>query len=381
MKVSGDWLEADGAQAVFAALTQQGHSAFAVGGCVRNSLMGVAVTDVDIATSATPQEVQFLAEAAGLKSVPTGIDHGTITIVSGGVGYEVTTFRADTETDGRHAVVRFSTDMAEDAARRDFTMNAIYAAADGRVVDPLGGLEDLKARRVRFIGDANARITEDYLRILRFFRFSAWYGDPAYGFDADALAAIGQNLDGLSGLSRERVGAELMKLLTALDPAPAVGSMAQTGVMHAILPGADSRFLAPLVHIEQSLGIPADPVRRLTCLGVVDGAALRLSRKDQRRLSLYQSLISGTQSASELGYRRGPEVATDILVLRAVLFETGLEPEALSAAQCGSTATCPVKAADLMPVYSGVALGEKLREIEDRWIASGFSLTRSDLLD
>lgn len=381
MNITGDWLTSDGTQAVFAALQAEGHSAFAVGGCVRNALMGVPVTDVDIATDATPQTVEALAKAANLKSVPTGIDHGTITIVSDGTGYEVTTYRADTETDGRHAIVRFSTDMAEDAARRDFTMNALYADADGMVIDPLNGLPDLDARRVRFIGDAHARITEDYLRILRFFRFAAWYGDPGHGFDADALAAIAQTLDGLGGLSQERIGAEVVKLLSAPDPAPAVGSMAQTGVLQAVLPGSTLRALAPLIHLEELAELGPDPLRRLASLGVFDGTDLRLSKKDQRRLAQYQSLISTNEPPSELGYRHGKEIAQDVLLLRAALLESPFDLDGIQIAETGADARCPVKAGDLMPAYSGVALGNKLREVEDRWISSGFTLSKADLLD
>jgi len=381
MKVAGDWLTSDTTQAVFAALTARGDTALAVGGCVRNALMDVTVTDVDIATDAVPERVQQLALAAGLKSVPTGIDHGTVTIVSDGTGYEVTTFRADTETDGRHAVVRFSTDMAEDAARRDFTMNALYARADGTVIDPLGGLADLEARRVRFIGDAHARISEDYLRILRFFRFAAWYGDPDLGFDAEALAAIADCLDGLSGLSRERIGAEMIKLLSAPDPAPAIGSMAQTGVLQAILPGSDTRALAPLVHVEQEHNMRPNPLRRLAGLGVFDGAALRLSKKDQRQLALYQSLISSSEGAAELGYRHGETIARDVLILRGAMLDSPLDADILTAAKAGSRAQFPIQASDLMPNYSGAALGDRLRALEDRWIASGFALSKSDLLD
>jgi poly(A) polymerase len=381
MNITGDWLTSDSTQAVFAALQAEGHSAFAVGGCVRNALMGVPVTDVDIATDATPQTVEALAKAANLKSVPTGIDHGTITIVSDGTGYEVTTYRADTETDGRHAIVLFSTDMAEDAARRDFTMNALYADADGMVIDPLNGLPDLDARRVRFIGDAHARITEDYLRILRFFRFAAWYGDPGHGFDADDLAAIAQTLDGLGGLSQERIGAEVVKLLSAPDPAPAVGSMAQTGVLQAVLPGSTPRAVAPLIHLEELAELGPDPLRRLASLGVFDGTDLRLSKKDQRRLAQYQSLISTNEPPSELGYRHGKEIAQDVLLLRAVLLESPFDLDGIQIAETGADARCPVKAGDLMPAYSGVALGNKLREVEDRWISSGFTLSKADLLD
>lgn len=381
MKVTGAWLTDPGTQAVFAALQAHGNVAFAVGGCVRNALMNVPVSDVDIATDATPEEIEALSKAAGLKSVPTGIDHGTITVVSDGTGYEVTTFRADTETDGRYAIVRFSTDIAEDAARRDFTMNALYANAAGTVIDPLDGLPDLKARRVRFIGDAHDRIAEDYLRILRFFRFAAWYGDPAEGFDASALAAIAESLDGLSGLSRERIGGEVRKLMSAPDPAPAVGTMAQSGVLLAVLPGSDPRALAPLIHLERSASIAPDSLRRLASLGVFDGASLRLSKKEQRRLTQYQSLISSNEGASELGYRHGPDIARDVLLLQAAMLEMPFDAAALDAVIKGSRATFPVRPADLMPGYSGPALGEKLREIEDRWIASGFSLSKAELLD
>ncbi len=380
MKVTGDWLTSDSTQAVFAALQADGNSALAVGGCVRNALMGVPVTDVDIATDATPDMVQALAHDAGLKSVPTGIEHGTITVVSGGTGYEVTTFRADMETDGRHAVVRFSTDMAEDAARRDFTMNALYANATGRVIDPLGGLPDLEARRVRFIGNAHDRIAEDYLRILRFFRFAAWYGDPDHGFDPDALAAIADSLDGLAGLSRERIGAEMIKLLSAPDPAPAIATMAQTGVLQAVLPESVPQGIGPLVHLEQSVGARPDAIRRLASLSVSDGTGLRLSKKDQRRLAQYQSLISTSEHPPELGYRHGADIARDILLLRAALLEMPLDPVAIETVRTAAKARCPVKPGDLMPDYSGAALGEKLREVEDRWIASGFALRKDDLL-
>jgi poly(A) polymerase len=380
MKVSGAWLDAPETQTVFAALTARGHTALAVGGCVRNALMGVPVTDVDIATDATPETVTKLAEDADLKAVPTGIDHGTVTVVSGGTGFEVTTFRADTETDGRYAIVQFSKSMSEDAARRDFTMNALYADATGHVHDPLNGLPDLQSRRVRFIGDAKARIKEDYLRILRFFRFAAWYGDPNLGFDPDALAGIAETLDGLAGLSKERVTGEIMKLLGARDPAPAIGSMEQTGVLQAILPGSNTRALAPLIHLEASINVPDDPVRRLASLGAFETDALRLSRKTQRQLALYQSLIPTSETASELGYRHGETVALDVLLLRAALLETPFEESAMHAARIGANAQFPIKAGDLMPDYKGHALGEKLRELEDRWIASNFELTKADLL-
>jgi len=247
-RIGGARLSNPSTQKVCHALENNGAQALFVGGCVRNALLGAVVNHIDIATDAHPERVREIAQGAGIKAVPTGLAHGTVTLVSGSIAHEITTFRRDEDTDGRHATVAFSSDIAEDAARRDFTMNALYARSDGTVLDPLDGLADLKSRRVRFIGDAHARITEDYLRSLRFFRFHAWYGDASLGMDADALAAIAAHLDGLDQLSRERVGSEVLKLLGAEDPAPSIASMQQLGVLTRVLAGADSRALAPLVH-------------------------------------------------------------------------------------------------------------------------------------
>jgi len=380
MKVAGDWLTRPQTQAVMAMLEDAGHQALLVGGCVRNALLGAPVDDIDISTDARPRQVITLARAAGLKPVPTGIDHGTITVVADGIPHEITTFRADVETDGRRAVVRFADDVTKDAVRRDFTMNALYADRRGTVVDPLGGLPDLIARRVRFIQNADTRIREDYLRILRFFRFTAWYGDPALGFDPDALAAIAQNLDGLQTLSRERVGAELKKLLRAADPAPAVATMAQTGVLTALIPGADARALALLVHLEQGLHIAPDALRRLAAIGAFDGAALRLSKAEQRQLATLQDLIGNIDSPEDLGYRHGSDTARDVLLLRAAMLDSDLPPDALARIAAGAQATFPVTARDLQPDLQGAALGRKLKLLEARWIASRFTLSREELL-
>ena len=236
-RIDAVWLKSRATQTVFALLEDAGHQVFAVGGCVRNALLGAPVRDVDLSTDAHPERVLGLAISAGLQAIPTGISHGTVTVLSDGVAFEVTTFRRDVETDGRRAVVAFSDRIEDDARRRDFTMNALYCDRSGKLRDPLGGYPDLVSRRVRFIDDANARIREDYLRSLRYFRFHAWYGDPGEGFDPDALDAIARNVDGLNSLSEERVGAEMKRLLEATDPAPAVAGMRVTGVLPALLPG------------------------------------------------------------------------------------------------------------------------------------------------
>ncbi len=381
MKISGDWLTRAETQAVFAMLSDAGYQVYAVGGCVRNALMGVAVSDVDMSTDALPDQVVQLAKAAGLKAIPTGIDHGTITVVSGGIPHEITTFRKDVATDGRRATVAFSTSVTDDARRRDFTMNALYVDRDGEVLDPLSGMADLEARILRFIDDPTQRIREDYLRILRYFRFHAWYGDPSAGMDSEALAAISETFEGLERISKERVGAEILKLLSATDPAPSVAAMRQTGVLGQVLPGADDRTLAPLVHLEGEAGLAPDALRRLANLGG-DAVSenLRLSKKQTEILDVLRDEIGSMEALAAVAYRHGADVAHSVALLRAAVFETPLQPEMKTEIALGAEAEFPVKAADLMPEFAGVKLGEALKTLEASWIASGFALTKDDLL-
>ena len=362
-----------------AVLEGAGHRALCVGGCVRNALLGVPVADVDLSTDATPSEVTRLAQAAGLRVVPTGIEHGTVTVIAEGVPHEVTTFRRDLETDGRRAVVAFSTDVRQDAERRDFTMNALYADARGAVVDPLGGLADLLAQKVRFVGDPQQRIREDYLRILRFFRFHAHYGDPSGGIDAEGLAACATLADGIDGLSRERVGSEIRKLLAAPDPAPSVAAMAQAGVLAHALPGADPRALAPLIHLEG--GLPIRWQRRLAVLGgEAPDKALRLSRADAALVAAFRDAAGDLHSAAALGWRLGETGGADAVLVRSALMESPLPPDWQADVARGAAADFPVRAADLMPALSGAMLGKRLKELELRWLASDLRLTRDQLL-
>lgn len=380
-RLSGDWLQAPATQAVLSALDAAGYQALFVGGCVRNALLDVPVNDIDIATDAHPDVVMKVMRDAGLHAVATGIEHGTITVVSDHIPHEVTTFRSDIETDGRRAVVAFSSDITDDASRRDFTMNALYARRDGTVVDPLGGLADLRARRVRFINDATLRIREDYLRILRYFRFLAYYANPEDGTDPEALAAIATSLDGLDGLSRERVGVELLKLLAASDPAPAVAAMRSVGVLPRILTGSEDRALAPLIHLEAQIDVGPNPLRRLAALGGVDIAkSLRLSRRDAKQLALLRDLTGGPQGSAELGYRYGAAAGCDVLLLRAAILESPLVADMSAALATGAAASFPVSAQDLMPQAQGAELGTALKKLEDLWIASGFTLDRNNLM-
>ena len=381
MIITGDWISAPQAQAVCSMLTDQGYQALFVGGCVRNALLGFPINDIDISTDALPEMVMQLATAAGLRVIPTGIDHGTVTVIADGVAFEMTTFRHDVETDGRHARVMFSTDVAQDAARRDFTMNALYVRPDGMLIDPLGGFADLNRRHVRFINHPADRIREDYLRILRFYRFTTFYGDPDLGFDPDALDAIARNVDGLATLSRERVGSEMIKLLTAPDPAPAIATMRTIGVLSAILPNADDRALGPLIHFETELGLAPDPLRRLAVLGGQDAAAaFRLSKAQATRVTLLRDALGTMTKLGEMAYRHGKDTAWSIAALRAAMFETPPPPNAAADIDRGAAARFPITAADLMPDVQGAELGHALRRLETLWIGSDFALEKSALL-
>ena len=337
-----------------------------------------SVADVDISTDALPQTVSVIAENAGFKVIPTGIEHGTVTVVVEGVPHEVTTFRRDVETDGRRAVVAFSTQIEEDAMRRDFTMNALYAEADGTVIDPLGGLPDLLARRLRFVGDAEARIREDYLRILRFFRFHAWYGHAEEGIDPEGLAACAALSAGIETLSSERIGAEMRKLLAAPDPGPSLAAMAQAGILARVLPGADARAIPVLVHLEA--GRPPHWLRRLAVLGGEDPTDLwRLSRAESRDFGHIRDALHEEHSAAVLGWKL-KELAQHAILARAALIGVpppeGWETEVAR----GQAAVFPVKPADLMPALQGAALGARLKALEGAWLRSNLCATRENLL-
>ncbi|MEJ8562236.1 CCA tRNA nucleotidyltransferase [Yoonia sp. GPGPB17] len=376
-RISAPWLQDDASQAMCTLLTDAGHQAWFVGGCVRNELLGEPVADLDLSTDAEPRTVMNLAIAANVHAIPTGIDHGTVTLIIDGTPFEITTFRRDVATDGRRATVAFSDNITDDARRRDFTMNALYAAPNGEIADPLGGLPDLQAKRIRFIEDPDRRIKEDYLRILRFFRFYAWYGDVSEGPDTDGLAACAENIEGLLSLSIERVTAEMLKLLAAPDPAPALASMASTGALARVLPGAEPGNLAVLVHLEQSLAVPPDPLRRLAVIGGAPHDALRLSNVQMRRLDTLRSGVSPVEAS----YRDGANMGRDALLIQSASLGQSVDHAALKLVVDAAQQVFPLKAADLMPDLSGPALGKALKEAEARWINSGFTLTKAELLD
>lgn len=385
-----DWLAKSETQAVLAALTVEGAEARAVGGAVRNALMGAPVKDIDIATTAVPTEVMRLAKQAGLHAVPTGLEHGTVTVVAEHTPFEVTTLRKDIETFGRHAKVTFSTDWREDALRRDFTMNALYCSADGTVHDPLGGYPDLVARKVRFIGDPHQRIREDYLRILRFFRFSAEYADGIP--DAEGLTAAIEEKDGLSGLSGERVRAELLQLLAAPGSIPAVGKMIEADLLATWLARQPNvSRLERLTLLEEALGRPADPVLRLAALAVDTPEnsvqlqeKLRLSAAETERLR--QASVrdpafgpsSDERSAQAFIYRQGPSAFVDGALLDWARSSDDVTDAArmrrLTLPERWQAPVLPVRGADVLKlgVAPGPDVGRVIAAFEDWWIGEGY---------
>ena len=376
------WLEASATRAVMTALETAGGPGCArfVGGCVRNSLLDQPVDDIDIATRLTPDQTMAALKAAGLKAVPTGVEHGTVTGVSERRPYEITTLRRDVETDGRRAVVAFTQDWAEDAARRDFRLNALYADAAGQVFDPTGGgLADAAAGRIVFVGEAETRIREDYLRILRFFRFYAWYGRGAP--DADGLAACAALKAGMDQLSAERVSKELLKLLAAPDPRATVQAMAEAGVLAQVLPQVQ-----PLTLFQAICDVTPDPVLRLSALlpaetSAVAGVAgaLRLSNAQRDRLTA--AVADGPVVAPDMGaararaalYRLGRGAFEDRLA-RAEAADGGDGRVLRQLAADWTPPKPPVNGRDLarLGVTPGPETGRLLKAFEDGWIADDF---------
>ncbi|HRN88501.1 CCA tRNA nucleotidyltransferase [Hyphomicrobium sp.] len=385
------WLTSPDTRAVLDAIREGGFDARIVGGAVRNALMDAPVKDLDIATTALPDEVVRLAEAAGLRAVPTGVTHGTVTVISGRQPFEVTTLRRDIETFGRHARVTFTTDWAEDAARRDFTINALYCDASGTLHDPLGGYPDLAARRVRFIGSAEDRIREDYLRILRFFRFTAEYADgqpDAAGLDASVALA-----DGLAQLSGERIRAEMLRLLGAPRAVETVSAMAAVGIVDRLTGNrCDVRLFARLAAIETALGLLPDPLLRLAALaGSKPGEArdalaqrLRLSNAEAERLARVglpdRAFRPETdeREARVYIYRFGADAFRDgVLMAWAASDAPADDPEwrmRFHLAERWTAPELPVRGSDLLArgLAEGPAIGRVVRAFEDWWITHDF---------
>ncbi|MEV4605930.1 CCA tRNA nucleotidyltransferase [Neorhizobium sp. LMR1-1-1.1] len=405
--VAGEtWFQDTALQRVMALLNSDGGEARVAGGAVRNALMGLAVADVDIATTLRPEVVVERAKAAGIKAVPTGIEHGTVTLVLDGRGFEVTTLRRDVETNGRHAVVEFGTDWTADAERRDLTINALYADAKGEVIDLVEGLKDIETRTVRFIGDASQRIAEDHLRILRFFRFFAYYGSGRP--DADGLRACARAKDMLSSLSAERVWTETKKLLGAPDPSRAMLWMRQSGVLTAILPetekwGIDG--IHALVAGERAIGWKPEPLLRLSAIVPPDverlealAKRLRLSNADALKLQQWAATPMPPDEVTDVGFARllyRHDRLGMIFRLKLALASTRAVAEGdpvamrksarlsqlLSKAEKYQKPVFPLSGGDVIAagVPAGKRVGEILKELEEFWISRNFLPERPEL--
>lgn len=391
------WLTGGPVALLFEVLDRDGEEARVVGGAVRDALLGRPVGEIDIATTALPEEIVRRAESAKIRAVPTGIDHGTVTLIVDGLPFEVTTLREDVETFGRKARVAFGRSWQHDAQRRDFTINALSASREGRVHDYVGGLADLAARRVRFIGDAATRIAEDYLRIMRFFRFHAAFGEGAP--DPVALAACIAGREGLDSLSRERVRMELLKLLVARRAPEAVQVMSDAGLLPRILGGVPLLpSLARMAQIEQDMKLKPDALRRLGALGVLvpeDAERLfqrlRLSNTEFQRLS---SMADGwwridgempERGARALLYRLGPAGYLDRVLLswsRAQGSADDVSWRVLAQfPQRWNVPKFPVASADLVAhgIGKGPALGAALRKAEEAWIGADFPSDEAEI--
>ncbi|AJA10325.1 polynucleotide adenylyltransferase [Sphingopyxis fribergensis] len=371
------WRERPGLRRIVAALSSDGGAVKIVGGAVRDTLLGLPVTDIDLATPLLPQEVTRRLEAADIKVIPTGIAHGTVTAIASGDHHEITTLRRDVETDGRRATIAFADDWRDDAARRDFTINALYADPDsGTIDDWFGGLADLKAGRVAFIGDAATRIAEDHLRILRFYRFAARFGRGA--LDAVSHAAVVTARQSLKSLSRERIADELTKILALPDPRAIVGQMAADGIFAVLLPELDPDFAAALDRLvanEEAAAVPAAPLRRLSALLPADAAIaeqvasrLRLSTRHRRHLAaLGGSRADVGRPIRQLAYAIGIDAARDVHLLAG-------DPAALAVLADWTVPEMPLKGGDI--VARGIAVGPEvariLKAVEAEWVAEDF---------
>jgi poly(A) polymerase len=386
------WMTEGPAARVMRALTAEGDQARFVGGCVRDALVGRGIRDIDIATPLSPQRVTDLLHKAGLKAVPTGIEHGTITAVADKTGVEVTTLRLDVETDGRRAKVAFTDDWQADAARRDLTINALSADASGAVHDYFGGLDDLAAGRVRFVGDPKQRIVEDYLRLLRFFRFHADYAAGA--FDPPAVAAAQALAPNLKSLSGERLRQETLRLLTARRGIEVWGEMLGLGIVQHFLPWATSLDrLRAVAELEQRHGLAPDPVRRLAALTLTGcgrevAERLKLSRAEGDRIIDLDAARAPFDVSSPPAVRRqiyawGNDGARDRLLLDWVdRIDDAAGADALNVIESWPRPRFPLKGADIVKlgIPEGPRIGEMLGKIEGWWIDRDFAPDRSACL-
>ncbi len=382
-KYLAKWRSNETVNAVLDGVQELGKKIYFVGGCVRNELLGknVEETDMDFATTAEPDEVIALAEVKGWDVQTPGKLFGTVMVIVDGTPFDVTTFRKDLKTFGRHADVEYSEDIVEDAKRRDFTMNALYVDQNGILIDPLNGRHDLRDGIVRFIGNADERIREDYLRMLRYFRMHAHYSKDKETFDDAALEAIKSCAQYVVVLTKERIGREIRRLLEADDPSRCLIKMEEVGLLQELLPGSSTDAVGQLGKIQSKLGKKASPSAWLALMRTRDAAEeLRLSRPEEKRIKQISEHSASTETAAALASRLGEDPAIDIVLTRAAIRNEIPESEVLKTAKRAASANFPIKAQDLMPDFVGPELGAELERLRSRWVESDFRMERSELL-
>jgi len=360
----------------------KGYKIYFVGGCVRDSILGNPVTDIDMSTTALPDQIIQIAKANNLRAIPTGIKYGTITVISNCKPYQITTFRKDVATDGRHADVLYANDMITDATRRDFTINALYADEDGNVIDPLKGVNDLYCRIIKFIFNPRKRIIEDNLRILRFFRFHAWYGDPNKNLDPASLNACTHYKSKVGTLSNERIGAEMKKIMSAPNPISSLEAMTMAGVLELVMPNASTSQLSSLLKLENKLQRGIHWTTRAAIMTSTDLKNIwKISKVDHKKLRNLQKLKAGKDKVSKISYLYGEEFSWQYAILKYVSLNKDIPKNIRAEIKRGANALFPIKSCELINDFKGPELGKRIKDLQHAWINSNFSLTREELLN
>ena len=375
------WLRNPSAQKLSKLYKSFGYQVLFVGGCVRNTILKMPVTDIDLATDAQPEEIIKIAKENNIRFVPTGLAHGTITLIIDNKNYQITTFRSDFDHDGRYAKVEFTESLLLDASRRDLTINALYCNHVGEVIDPLNGLNDIKKQKIKFIGNPNERIKEDNLRILRFFRFQAIYGNKNLEIDSIALEACHNHKSKLAALSKERITSELRKILSAPNPLEVIIKMNETGVLNELFQKVSIDSLEAYLKTEEKFKININWLGRLLSLQVTqEEESLKLTRCEFKFLKQTKSAIENQIHVLEFSYYNGVENGKIYSILQNFRHNIILSKNLLNQINSLATKKFPITAKDLMPEIRGKKLGEALRSLEDRWIKSNFTLSKKDLL-
>ena len=380
-RLENNWLNQSSSQFLPKIFSDYGHQALFVGGCVRNSILNMPVIDIDMATDALPETIIKISKEHNFKFIPTGLEHGTITLIIDNISYQITTFRSDITNDGRHAKVEFTTSLLLDASRRDFTINALYCDGYGKIIDPLNALDDLNNRVIKFIGDPNKRIAEDHLRILRFFRFQAIYGNKMLKIDLHALEACREHKAKLGTLSRERITSELHKLLLSDDPIRTMTKMIDTGVLNELIKNCKISSFISYIEAEKKYKIKINWLGRLLSLhGTNIEEVLAFSRQELKMIKYTKRAIKKNVPIFEFSYYNGMEYGIIYLLLQHGSKKTALSKILINKVSAIMTKKFPVTAKDLMPRLKGKKLGDELKRLEIQWIKSDFTLNKNQLL-